>query len=112
MTDNTTPRWVDYSINLGRSMDLTNRPHLKREFDEKVAAFRKHEKDEVARAAKRQAMEEDLANKARTYFDHTGTTPPASVVETWKLSYIEGEAHLQEADKEARRAAAEEAYDF
>ena len=67
-------------------------------------AKKKHEAEEKARQQKRAALETHLAERARTYFDHTGTTPPMSVLESWREQYIDAKQREAEAEREARIA--------
>ena len=76
-------------------------------------ARKKHEAEEAERQRKRAALEGQLAERARIYFDHTGTTPSASLLESWQQQYIDAKVAEQEAEREARRREAiEEHYDF
>ena len=71
-------------------------------------AQKKREAEERERQQKRAALETHLAERARTYFDHTGTTPSTSLLQRWQEQYADEQAHLVEAEREARRAEAEE----
>ena len=84
----------------------------KRRALEQWKAKKKHEAQEAERQQKRAALEAHLAERARTYFEHTGTTPSTSVLESWQQHYIDEQARLTEAEREARRLASEENYDF
>jgi hypothetical protein len=92
--------------------------HLKheRELAEKRAAWdkqKKYEKEEAERQHKQAALEGHLADRARLYFDHTGSMPTPSLMERWRDDYVAGEQRKVEAELQARRQKAiDEAYDF
>jgi hypothetical protein len=61
---------------------------------------RKAEAEQRARREKQGRLEAFLTSRRRAWLDHTGSLPPAEVVEAWKLEYV-GEVL---ADAEAERA--------
>ena len=67
-------------------------------------AKKKHEAEEKERQQKRAALETHLAERARTYFDHTGATPSTSLLESWREQYIDAKQHEVEAEREAKIA--------
>ena len=69
---------------------------------------KKQEAQEAERAQKRARLEAHLAERARTYFDHTGTTPSTSVLESWQQQYIDQQELARQAEREAQIAATEE----
>ena len=71
-------------------------------------AQKKHEAQEAQRQQKRARLEAHLAERARTYFDHTGTTPSTSVLESWQQQYIDQQELARQAEREAQIAATEE----
>jgi carbonic anhydrase len=74
---------------------------------------KKHEKEEAERQRKQAALEAHLADRARRYFNHTGSMPTPSLMERWRDDYVAGEQRKVEAELQARRQKAiDEAYDF
>ena len=75
-------------------------------------ARKKAEKEEAERQQKRAALEAHLAERARTYFDHTGSTPATAVLERWQQEYLDAIALQREAERAERLAQVEaEHYD-
>jgi hypothetical protein len=87
-----------------------------RELSQKRAAWeerREYEKDEAKRLKAREAMEANLANRARTYLDLTGMTPTPAMVEGWQREYVARQSRLGEEEREqGRQRSEDENYDF
>ena len=69
---------------------------------------KKAEDEEKVRQEKRARMEAWLGSRRQAWIDHTGSLPPASMVEGWKAEYIAERASEQELELELRRAQAED----
>ena len=92
MTDRTTDPYAD---------ELEKRRQLA-----EWKAKKKHEAEEAERQRKRGDLEAHLAERARVFYDHTGTTPSTSLLADWQRQYIDAKVAEQEAEKEARLAEA------
>jgi hypothetical protein len=84
-----------------------------RELAQKRAAWdeqRRVQREQEQRDQKRAALEGHLSRRAQDWFDTTGSTPPASVMERWQQQYLDEQELVRQAEREARLAKAEEGY--
>jgi hypothetical protein len=65
---------------------------------------KKAEAEEQDRTQKRAALEAHLAERARTFYDHTGTTPTTATLERWKEAYVDSKQREVEAERAERLA--------
>jgi hypothetical protein len=107
--------WIDRLLaEMGPMSDNPNiRTMQEIEFKKRYPEAKKAEEERIKRLEQQAALEARLAQRSRLYLDHTGTTPSPSLLERWKDEYVEEQAHLLEAEREARLAEAEaEHYNF
>src|SRR5215212_1983269 len=69
---------------------------------------RQAETEERARQEARGRMDAWLTNRRRAWLDHTGSLPPADVVEGWKAEYIAERVADEEAERALRLSQAED----
>ena len=69
---------------------------------------KKWEAEEQERQQKQARMEAWLKSRGQAWMDHTGSVPPASMIETWQAEYIAERAAEEELDRELRLAQAED----
>lgn len=90
--------------NYGRELTPEERDQIaweqrKREQREAWEQQREHEREEAQRQQKRAALETHLAERARTYFDHTGTTPAPAMLERWREEYLDQQKLARQAER-------------
>jgi len=92
-------------------MDIAEHMQHQKELADRRKAWeeqRKAEAEQRARQEKQARMEAWLQSRRQAWTDHTGSLPPAGMVEGWKADYITERATEQEWERAARLALAED----
>jgi hypothetical protein len=92
-------------------MDINGQMNHQKELAARRKAWeeeRKAEAEQRARQEKQARMEAWLTNRRQAWMDHTGSLPPAGMVEGWKSEYITERAADEEAEHALRLSQAED----